>query len=240
MASWTSQVPEAEFPLNLGAVRNLRQAVDLLDLDHGGYLRASDYGFVSPQAAETRGNFGRSPLMGRLRVGQPTAMVNFPLLMFALRDRQDMDVSLEREDAHVSRSLGVALRRKSVLHCLLGEKLFLLGGEGESLNPVEYLLLSLTDLTLCHFPGRWVGREELIKRSSEFNEPAFRNVGIPDIKGFITKFVDGLFSEALRVEDTMDDEKEYHLKVSGERKPRISLPPAVPALLRHLVNPGAA
>ncbi len=200
MKEWTKGEKQGLFVMNLGAAENLRQAVDMLDLEHGGFLRLSDYGFMTKKAIRL-GKKKPSGMLWRTSGRQPTAWVNCALLKEALKDRPDVAVSIEEEDRHVSRMIGKTMRNKKTLSSIM---------QYSDEVKIPFNVMRLMSKNLEAIPGQRVEKEELIRAMLEHSRDAMVALGYDNAEAAVKQFVDHLFDIAAPDEVNFSF---YHLKV---------------------------
>ncbi|MDP3980092.1 MAG: class I SAM-dependent methyltransferase, partial [Chlamydiota bacterium] len=201
LRNWTSDIPSGTLVLNLGAARNLQEAVALLDLERGAYLRISDYGFISAKALGMEDK-GIGSMAGQHSSGQTTALVNFPLLQYLLRDRKNISVELEDEDLHVGRMLGKDMRSKRFIY-EASERL------QEKLHQLRNIQVRINLALKNGFPSKWVNREELIAYLIQYNREAFISQRHSTPEDRIREIINTIFDMPLAEEGHYM----YHLRV---------------------------
>ncbi len=209
MKEWTKSERRGVFSLNLGAVHNFKQALALLDLDRGGYLRLSDYGYTSAKILR-KAMLNPKILMGKTRVGgQPTAQVNMPLLQFEAGRIKDIEVSVEESNKHVNRWLGMNSRAKTILDDIL-----LYSRDLNIPRPLRYWMRN--DLAYCTDRwtnkgqgDQWIDRDALVESMVKHDGHLLAGLGYQDVRAAAEKFVDDLFKADVIEEEHSD----YHMKV---------------------------
>ena len=206
---WTKKFPNGTtFPLNIGAAENLQAAVRLLNLENGGYLHVSDYGFTGDSFLETHQS-KEGILFGKIACGQPTSFVNFELLTYVLSLQSQVTGFCERDHAYMSRIAGKNMRRSTYI---LQASTDFIHRMRPDLGPDDIIdINSLDDMNLLKWIALIVSqmtKEEWINKVQLWE---MINDHVPDddfVRGMVNAAINYLFET-----NTYEGHTEHHLTV---------------------------